>query len=249
MDRVTTGLFYDVIDGGGPVRDEIGHRFEAYAIDLLRAMLATTTFRSENVYRTRLGSVDTPDIVMIADDGAVGLAIECKAVRMTIAARFGTRPGEARGYDEIAKGVMQLWRFFAHCRQGRTGCTVRDDALGLVLTLDEWFAGRSSVIAAVLARAHDLADANAHDIPVEDRRAVAFCTISELETALVTATPASLLDTVRIAAKDRQGWIFSSLHADCAAPKAPPRSWPFDDALQRLLPWYDRLATIAEGAD
>ncbi|MEH3039773.1 MAG: hypothetical protein PGN21_06895 [Sphingomonas paucimobilis] len=244
MDRVTNGLFYDVIGGGGPVREEIGRRFEEYSLALLGEML-DAQFEPEATYRTRLGPIATPDILMCEEAGAVQLAIECKASRMSVTARFGDAPEEDRGYEEIAKGVMQLWRFFAHCRQQIAPNQMTPDAQGMILTMDEWFAGRSTVIPQIMARAHELADASPHEIPVADRRAVAFCTISELEAVLVTATPMSLAETVRIGSGDRAGWIFSMLHTETVAEKTVPKAYPFERTLSDLLPWHARIADLA----
>lgn len=246
MDRVTNGLFYDVIGGGGPVREEVGHRFEVYALDLLSQMLRESRFAPEFVYRTPFGEIATPDILMKDPQGAVQLAIECKASRMSVGARFGETPGEDRGYDEIAKGVMQLWRFQAHSRSGLAQVGLANDAKLLILTLDEWFAGRSTIIGQIMAQAHVLADASPHAIPADDRRPVAFCTISELEDVLKTATPVSLLNTVDIASGDRAGWLFSILHQESTAEKTEPKHYPFDDALCDLLPWYGQLKSLGD---
>jgi hypothetical protein len=161
MDRVTNGLFYDVIGGGGPVRDEIGRRFEQYSFALLTQMLAPTRFLPETTYRTRLGPIATPDVLMVSDAGDVHLAVECKASRMGAKARFGELPEEDRGYEELAKGVMQLWRFFAHCRAQIAPHRSARDAQAMILTMDEWFAGRSTVIPRIMERANELADASA----------------------------------------------------------------------------------------
>ncbi|TPG22258.1 hypothetical protein EAH87_00035 [Sphingomonas koreensis] len=249
MDRVTNGLFYDVIGGGGPVRDEIGRRFEAYALDLLRRMMPEAIFDPEIKYRTNLGPVFTPDLLMRGADGTVRLAIECKASRMGLGAKFGSAPEDDRGYEEIAKGVMQLWRFNAHCRRQIAPFRTSIDAEGMILTMDEWFAGRSTVIPHILERAHRMADDSAHRIEDGDRRPVAFCTISELESVLATATPASLLETVRIGSGDRAGWIFSLLHDEAKAEKSEPKPYPFANDLGQLLPWYERVAEMREDAD
>lgn len=246
MDRVTNGLFYDVIGGGGAVRDEVGRRFESYALDLLSQMLPAVFFDPESSYRTALGPIATPDILMHDGDGAVLLAIECKASRMSVGARFGEAPGEDRGYEEIAKGVMQLWRFRAHSRIEIAPSRLADDVKLLILTLDEWFAGRSTIIPQILERAHVLADASAHAIPREDRLPVAFCTISELEDVLRTATAASLRETAEIASGERIGWIFSSLHQDAVSAKTEPKDYPFQEALGDLLPWYGRLQDVGD---
>lgn len=247
MDRVTNGLFYDVIGGGGPVRDEIGRQFESYVLDLLRRMMPGTRFEPEGSYRTSHGPIATPDVLMRGADDTIRLAIECKASRMSMAARFGAAPEEDRGYDEIARGVMQLWRYFGHCRRHVAADHLANDAGAMVITMDEWFAGRSTVIPQIMARANELADASPHGIEAVDRRPVAFCTVSELESALATATPASLLETVRIGSGDRAGWIFSILHAEVAAEKTAPREYAFQNELGALLPWYARLGELLGG--
>ena len=246
MDRVTNGLFYDVIGGGGRVRDEIGRRFEVYCVSLLSRMLVETRFLPEAKYPTHLGQIATPDILMLDNDGAVSLAIECKASRMSVAARFGELPAEDRGYEEIAKGIMQLWRFFAHCRRQVAHNRLAEDAQGLILTMDEWFAGRSTVIPQIVEQAHELANSSAHEIHLEDRRPVTFCTISELEVVLSTATVASLQDAIRIGSGDRQGWIFSILHQESEFEKTEPKGYPFIGELHALLPWYAKIAELKD---
>ena len=246
MDRVTNGLFYDVIGGGGRVRGEIGRRFEMYSLALLSGMLAGTRFIPEAAYPTRLGPIATPDILMLDHGGGVQLAIECKASRMSVKARFGEAPEEDRGYEEIAKGIMQLWRFFAHCREQIAPNRLAADIQGMILTMDEWFAGRSTIIPQIMERANELADVSAHHIPQGDRRPIAFCTISELETVLSTATTDSLQETVRIASGERQGWIFSILHQEAEAAKTEPKDYPFEEELRALLPWYARVAELSE---
>ena len=67
--------------------------------------------------------------------------MECKATKLTFPAQFADDPiAEAKiGYDEIAKGVFQLWRYFSHARRGIVSTdAVRADAYGMVLTLDTW---------------------------------------------------------------------------------------------------------------
>jgi hypothetical protein len=191
-----------------------------------------------------MGPIATPDILMTDHNGAVQIAIECKASRMSVTARFGEPPEGDRGYEEIAKGVMQLWRFFAQSREQIAPYRLAPGAQGMILTMDEWFAGRSTVIPQIIARANELADASAHRIPVADRFPVAFCTISELEAVLSTATEESLRDTVRIGSGDRQGWIFSILHQETPAEKTDPKVYPFEEALGALLPWYSQIAEL-----
>jgi hypothetical protein len=70
-----------------------------------------------------------------------------------------------------------------------------------------------------------------------------------METALATATSASLLETVRIASGDKAGWIFSTLHSETSAEKTAPKKYPFEDAVGELLPWYAQLGEIKDQSD
>ena len=225
--RVTAGLFYDVIGGGGSIRDDYGPRFEAYAHSLISAMLPGVRVERQWPYRMKGGQCWSPDILISNSDGSVRFAIECKADWMGINARFGEDPSGERGYEEIAKGIIQAWRFFAHSRVGLTNRAISTDAKCIVLTLHEWFAGRSKLLEKVLQRANELADGAKAKIDGEDRRPVAFCTISELETVFRTATEASFFGTVDMAAsEERRGWIFSTLHADSTELKTEPKGLP-----------------------
>jgi len=111
LERVTGGVFYDVVGGGGAVRRDYGRRFEEYCIKYLRAMLPELDWREEVKCRARGGEMSTPDILLVEGAG-VGLAVECKATRMGYSAKFGEGELDERGFDEIIKAVFQLWRFF-----------------------------------------------------------------------------------------------------------------------------------------
>lgn len=50
-ERTSSGIFYDVIGGGGAVRNYCGHRFEQYCLDILIAMLKELSFEPEWEYR------------------------------------------------------------------------------------------------------------------------------------------------------------------------------------------------------
>lgn len=243
--RLTSGLFYDVIGGGGPVRDDYGRRFESYSHDLLSEMLPGLHFEREWPYQTPGGRFDSPDIVMADADDTIGLVIECKASRMSVAARFGEDPSDERGYQEIARGIFQVWRFFAHCRRGITGRTTAPGAKGVILTLDDWLTARSSMIDQLLTRANALADRDG-GIEPEDRRPVAFCSISEFEIALKTATEQSFLTAIEIATGERRGWVFFALHDEVDVPKTAPKTYPFAERVGELLPWYEQIGENPE---
>lgn len=247
--RVTSGLFYDVVEGGGPVRAEYGGNFETYTHRLLSAMIPDLDLRREWEYRTGGSTSRTPDLISLDARGSVDLVMECKAARMSVTARFGEDPSGERGYEEMAKGVTQIWRFFSHCRRGLTGRAATSEAKGLLVCLDDWFLARSTMAEDVLARAHVRADAVDGGIPAEDRRLVGFASINEMEMALRRATRKTFMQAVDVAASpDRLGWMFQLLHDEFVAEGSERRPYPFDDELEELLPWW-RLLRLARGQD
>jgi hypothetical protein len=158
LERITSGLFYDVITGDGPIRDDYGRRFEQYAIRYLRAMLPESVVDPEFGYRMSRGKgYNSPDAIVSAIEGKVDLVIECKASRMSFEARFADDPAVERGYDDIAKAVFQLWRYFSHCRRGFTGRTLAPEAVGLVLTLDSWMVMANHLFDGIFERAEAMA--------------------------------------------------------------------------------------------
>lgn len=236
MYRYTTGLYLDVVRGGAAVWTEIGKRFETYVLGYLDAMMAPYHVSGEVTYGPKKAQYRTPDILVTGPDGIVGL-IECKAKRMSFAARFADDPVSeaAIGFDELAKGIFQLWRFFAHARCGWTGTlTLAPGCQPVIVTADSWLAMASNQAENVLATAHRLADAEG-GIDAEDRREIAFCQIDDVEFALQNGTADSFLAAVRtIASGEKKGFMLSVAHA---ANIGVQRGYPFKDRIGELLPW------------
>jgi hypothetical protein len=244
IERVTSGLFYDLISGSGDVRNEYGKRFETYALQYIRAQLPNLGVRPEWSYKWRGQSFDTPDIVT-AEDERVKLVFECKASRMSFAARFAEKATMERGYDDIVKGVFQLWRFFSHCRRGNTGVTLAADACGVLLTLDSWLVMGGPVTKEIMHRAHDLANTCAEPIPSEDRKPVIFCPVTDLETVLADSDEQSFLDAVQASTTEKyDGWMLSAVHREVGRVQ-PRKDYPFTD-LATLLPWWGKIEQMKE---
>jgi hypothetical protein len=247
--RVTSGLFYDVVGGGGPIRADYGRRFEQYAHRYLDITLPELRVIPEWRYGSRRRRWDTPDLLSPrADSDAIQLAIECKATRMTIAARFGDAAVEEPGYEDMARAVVQLWRFFAHCRLGLTGRAVSADAVGLVLTLDDWLVMGLPLREDVIARAEALSHEGESDIQDQDRRSIAFVSMEDLERTLTKATPETFLASVRAAGQEQSGWLLSEVHRTRIDPDTPPRDFPFEDDVGVLMPWWARIGEVIDNA-
>ena len=239
IDRVTSGVFYDVIGGSGAVRADYGRRFEEYAISYLRAQLPEADWQPEHKYRLGKDTVDSPDILLM-DKGAVSVAIECKATRMGYGARFGSVEIDERGFEDLIKAVFQLWRFFSHCRRCLSGVAVGADAVGAVLTLDGWLTMANLLEAEVLEAAEEMAARRDPQILEEDRRPIAFFPVTDMEATLMHATPASFVSAIRRRTDlDRRGYMLVTVHDEFEEPGQPEKPFPFGDDVGRLLPWWD----------
>jgi hypothetical protein len=242
LERVTSGVFYDVVGGGGAVRHDYGRRFEEYCIKYLRAMLPTLNWREEVKYRARGSEMSTSDILLV-EGVELGLAIECKATRMAYRAKFGDGDLDG-GFEEIIKGVFQLWRFFSHCRRGLTGLTINKDAVGAVLTLDNWLQMANPLQDEVLSAASEMAAAKDPEIVEEDKRPITFFGITSMESTLATATSKSFLQAVRAAATaEFRGRLLSNVHERFTKKDQPTKPYPFRSDMGSVLPWWDAVPT------
>lgn len=240
MDRMTTGLFYDVISGGGPIREEYGLRFEQYCLDFSRATLPDLDWQPEREYRVRKQPFKTSDLLCFENQQLV-LAAECKATRMSREAMFGAEPSADRGFAELVKGVKQVWRFFAHCRLSNCNIPVNQNAVGMVLTLDNWLVMATQLKAEVLRIAEkEIDEAGNSPVIAADKRKVIFAPIAQLERVLASATKTSFLDLLQETENgNNNGWNLDSVHEEL--PSFDPtiyREYPFRDKINELLPWW-----------
>ena len=250
--RGTTGIFYDVIDGPEDVKNEIARRFEQYCHQFLSATLPGLRVAGEHRYRMRKGmEFDTPD-VLIHQEEALSLIVECKATRMSYIARFAEDPvsSDPRGYGEMVRGIFQIWRFASHIRRGlvpdhRLGSAVR----GLVVTLENWLCMSESMLERMRDQAIAMAAARDPEILAQDRIPVAFCPIEELEQTMATATPGSFLAATRAATTDDyRGWMLSTVHGRLAPELCDQNEYPFADRIPEVLPWWDNFAEESQAA-
>jgi hypothetical protein len=236
--RITAGLYYYMIGGGDHINREIGERFETYCVELSKHMLSGFDVGSSVEYKLRGKPVHSPD-VLIRDGEKVVAVIECKAKKMTFEAKFADDPiAEAKtGYEEIAKGIFQLWRFFSHCRQSLTGL-VAEGAVGIIVTLDNWLEMSNELRDMVTAMANTMAD---NDIGIEagDRKTIAFCSIEEMEVTLQYASPQEFINAARESVSaEFFGWNLSGVHKQLTNGSNRNNKFPFDDRLVDLNPAF-----------
>lgn len=239
LHRFSSGLYYDLLAAGPRVRDEVARRFEAYCIAYIAAVLPALAVAPE--YRYPRGGaadqVDSPD-ALISDGDLLRVAVECKATKLTFAAQFADEPAVAAAskYDELGKGVFQLWRYFSHCRRGLTRHVVNDDTHGLVLTLDAWLVMSRGLKDHVLANARARAEQEPGML-LEDQRPVSFAAIQDFESLAQRTDEAGFFRTLAAAKEERfQGWILPNIRRDLEAPLPEVKPYPFE--VGDLLAWW-----------
>lgn len=242
LERVTSGVFYDFVGAAGSVRNDYAKRFEAYSAEYLSHSLPSFEWETEFPYRMKRETLRTPDILCERNE-AVSVALECKATRMSQEAMFGEDPMNDRGYQEMIKGVFQLWRFFSHCRRGYTGRTLCYKSVGVVLTLDNWLVLAERLRTQVLEGAKKLAAEKDVEIIENDMKPIVFVAVPELERTLAIATDITFMRALKQCnTKEYQGWRLDSVHNDLAKGKVPQkREYPFKGRLGELLPWWDEM--------
>jgi hypothetical protein len=185
--------------------------------------------------------------VLVSDGDKIVLAIECKATKLTYLAQFAEDPydAEKKQYLQIANGVLQLWRFFSHVRQGLVKETTDADTAAMVLTLDSFMTMHKELKAKIIDEAKRLAD-NEGGIWAEDRRPVIFCPIHGLEEALSICTEDTFLVGLKAAREDKYaGWEFREMTREVIKGKEiEQKKFPFE--LDGLLPWWKRTSELKE---
>ena len=247
--RITSGLFYDLADAPQPVHNEVSDRFEDYCCRLLTGALPGLEASHSVPYRFNGNRMNGPD-VLLRDQNQLAAVFECKARRMSFAARYSEDQvaDAGGGFEELIKGICQIWRFFAHIRLGCVGGIVIDRATsGVLLTLDNWLNMSAELQRQLVELARERAAKRYPEITSADQRPVVFCSIEELEQTLAGADEAQFLTDLKLAAEDRYvGWLLPNVHRDATGEGGAVRPYPFAGRLAEVLPWWNDVESSAE---
>ena len=208
VQRATSGLFYDVVEGGRKIQSQVGKNFEAYALRVFSHYLRNTEVGGDFEYYVGRNRQDSTDII-VSDEGAQRLFVECKARRPSYSAQFGVNPREeaASAFQELAKGIFQIWRYRSHERRGFVRITDRWlEEKGMILTLDTWFWASPGLVSDILKTANRLADQDGY-IDNEDRCDVIFCGIDEIERVLSQSSFPELINCINESTSGDFFWL------------------------------------------
>ncbi|MBN9602885.1 MAG: hypothetical protein J0G33_08135 [Afipia felis] len=238
--RITSGVYYDLVKGGQGLLNEASDRFEQYCFEFFKAMLPT--YAPMRAQKTQIGgnSYETPDIRLKAEE-EVAIVIECKATKLTFPAQFSDDPMQEakRVYEELAKGIFQIWRYFSLARRGLIADQIKAHAHAMLLTLDHVLLMSPPMRDQLVAKAKSLVKAE-HDITEADMRPVVMCSIDELESVLTSGT-SDTFEAALSAMNEPQyeGWMFETVHGAIRGPNKSARPYPFD--LDEALPWLREI--------
>lgn len=241
LPRSTSGVFYDVISGSDNVRNEIAARFETYAVEFMSSMLPSFSVTPSYKYSYRRNLVDTPDILLREGEN-ISVIFECKARRMSFEARFSEDPivDARQGYQEIAKGVFQIWRFVSHHRRNFLGEEqISKDAVGVILTLDQWLSMATVIRDEVFDLARGMCALRDSEITNDDQIPIIFCAIDEFEYVLGHSSEQNFAETIRLATTDKyRGWLLGGVFRDAFPDSQEVRQYPFLSKIKDVLPWW-----------
>ncbi|WP_091957297.1 hypothetical protein [Bradyrhizobium shewense] len=242
LQRLTAGLYYDLVGGGSHIWREIGARFESYCLELSTAILPE--LKPTGSFHYKFGKqYDSPDLFLHDQSGRACVVVECKAKKMSLAAKFSDDPmtSASAAFSEIIKGVVQIWRFHSHCRRNPTIKDLAPSSMGVLLTLDPWLQ-MSNQHERVFEEAIKIADQIDPDIIDDDRKPILFCSIDDFENTLEVASEKSFLEALNSSASPKfRGWFLFNVHQAIGA-QEKKNPYPFADRVAGLLPgWNDNL--------
>lgn len=243
--RMSSGLFYDLTQSGTSIKRYYADRFEKYCYNYLSSTLSEFHWKRSFPYKIKKVNQDSPDIICLnRKNNNVEIVLECKSTRMSYQSMFGRNPDIERGYDEIAKAVFQIWRFFSHCRRGLTNNKAAPQPVGVVLTLDGWLVMARNAHGSVMEKANDLCSAKDPGILEEDKKPIVFVTSDAMEKTLSTANEETF-KTALIRSGDNRflGWQLDLVHENITeeAGTRAQRGFIFADKLDELLPWWRKM--------
>lgn len=236
--RATSGLYYDLACGPQTLLEEASDRFERYGKKLIEARCPRFHVLREQEFGPRKARLKTPDL-LVRDEGKIKVVCECKATKLTFIAQFSDNQyAEApKAFDQIAKGMSQLWKFFSRARRGLyTAEKVAPDAHGVILTMDSWFQLEATQLPELRKKAEALV-AGEPDILPEDMRDIVFCSIEELDDVLATSSEDEFLDTLRKSLlPEHHGWQLPSVRNPAWEKELKRNPYPFK--IEEVLPLW-----------
>jgi hypothetical protein len=236
--RATVGLFYDLIKAPTAVMTDARLRFEEYGRKVIKAYLPEFEPGSSVPYTNKNSPADTPDI-LLKRDGQIVAVFECKATKLSFQAQYSDDPAkDAKDqYEQIAKAVFQLWKFFCHVRLGIIDHPLAERVAPIVLTMEAFTQTSAELRTQMIEQANQMAATKEPLMTEADKRTPVFVSITELEYVLSRSTGDQLLGTFEAATLPQHGgWSINSVRDTVYANPDQLKTYPLDPG--ELMPWW-----------
>ncbi|CUX80029.1 hypothetical protein [Roseibaca calidilacus] len=244
--RMSDGLFYDLVDNDN-VRRIIGERFESYAVEITKHYIGTEfQVLSEAEYGAKANPAKTPDVRVVSQQNALRVVIECKARKIPFKVLSSPNPyfENEEIYDELIKGVCQVWRYVSDVRRGvaDNNWSISDDVVGLVLMLEPWFQMSSQTVKHITDAAEARCAGTSGILP-QDRIAVSFVAMDDWEFSLRKIGAEGMIAALnKHAHPDRFGYMLSTVVEEIAEDfKEPVDAYDYSTGINRVLPWMQDI--------
>lgn len=256
--RATYFIYFDIMGATVPptekplrkmafeAKSAMDKRFELYCVELAQHSIPDPiSCRGDFTYGQVGFQRHTADL-LIHKGNRVSIAAECKSKKMKINVRLSPRPvrDNLEELDDLAKGVVQIWRFFRDLKAGvviedGTPWMAADDFVGALITLEEWADHNPVFTEECFRRANEINEATrgSNDFVEEaDRAPVCIISATKYEDMLHEIRPEYLTEYLSGFANyqrefDAKG--FSPLHMKKENPEA---KHPLSEKLHEFLP-------------
>lgn len=244
MLRATSGLYYDLASGPQTLFEEANDRFEAYGKKLIEARYPRFSVSREHEFGPKKARLKTPDL-LLKDGGEIKVVFECKATKLTFVAQYADNQyvEAPKAFDQIAKGMSQLWKFFSRARRGFYDAEkVSPDAYGVILTMDSWFQLEDTQLPFLRKNAEALV-ADEPDMLPGDMRDVVFCSMEELDDLLAVSDEDEFLETLRKSRlPEYVGWQLPLIRNPGWEQPLERKAYPFEVA--EVLPLWEEIVKM-----
>lgn len=242
--RFTDGLFYDLV-GDDNLKRIIGERFESFVMEVTGHYLGgVCRLVPEGKYGPKGKRRATPDIRVVNDFDELRVVIECKSRRIPYKVRSSPNPFVENNevYDDLVKGVVQIWRYMADVRREKADCnyTISADIVGVVLMLEPWLQMHAETIREIRERAISHCQKQP-EIEAVDQIEIAFVAMDDWEYSIQKIGAREFLSALnRHASPKKHGYLLNSSIEELKQEDEPSIArYDYYGGISRLVSWWE----------
>lgn len=243
LTRVTTGVFYDIVNSEG-FANAYGDAFERYVGEVISKTLGPAEFRviEERPYaETKARLKHGAD--WIVSDHSGHLFFECKTKRLSLGAKNLTDPEAVKkDFGVLARAIVQNYKNIIDAKKGVTAWRPDDrPVFPVVVTLEEWYLFSNHLTSQLREGVQQQLAQEALDPELVHAMPYFIASVAELENALqvVAACGIARVFSEKSSTDHREWGLVPFLQHRFPEELRRTRPLLFPDDAQRLLPEFD----------